>query len=141
MRIRRAAAAAALALASSGAAAGVTSFAECIEGSDFIANAAGSRDNGMSREAFLDRLEGDFLMIRAFPVALRWFVKDAADERFLAVQKLAKLPRNSSKTRIHNRCELSGRPRGYYRKFGLCRIELRDLANKGMIPGVTKSSW
>lgn len=84
MRIRRAAAAAAFALVSSGAAAGVTSFAECIEGSDFIANAAGSRDNGMSREAFLDRLEGDFLMIRAFPVALRWFVKDAADERFLA---------------------------------------------------------
>ena len=67
--------------------------------------------------------------------------KTPVDERFLAVQKLAKLPRNSSKTRIHNRCELTGRPRGYYRKFGLCRIELRDKGNKGLIPGMTKSSW
>ena len=84
MRIRHAAVVAVFALAAPGAAAGVASFEECIEGADFIANAAGSRDNGMSREAFLDRLEGDFRLIRAFPVALRWFVKDAADERFLA---------------------------------------------------------
>jgi hypothetical protein len=84
MRIRHAVVLGCLAIASSGAWAGQASFAECIEGSDFIANAAGSRDNGMSREAFLDRLEGDFVAIRAYPVALRWFVKDAADERFLA---------------------------------------------------------
>jgi len=64
-----------------------------------------------------------------------------ADERFLAVQKLAKLPRNSSATRIHNRCELSGRPRGYYRKLKMSRIALRDLASNGQIPGMTKSSW
>ncbi len=64
-----------------------------------------------------------------------------ADERFAAVQKLAKLPRNSSKTRIHNRCELSGRPRGYYRKLKMSRIALRDLASNGQIPGMTKSSW
>ena len=55
--------------------------------------------------------------------------------------KLAEIPRNANPTRVRNRCATTGRPRGYYRKFGLCRIELRDLANKGMIPGVTKSSW
>jgi small subunit ribosomal protein S14 len=64
-----------------------------------------------------------------------------ADERFAAVQKLAKLPRNSSKTRIHNRCELTGRPRAYYRKLRMSRIALRDLASNGQIPGMTKSSW
>ena len=64
-----------------------------------------------------------------------------ADERFAAVQKLAKLPRNSSATRIHNRCELSGRPRGYHRKLKMSRIALRDLASNGQIPGMTKSSW
>ena len=63
------------------------------------------------------------------------------EERFAATLKLAEMPRNSSATRIRNRCELTGRPRGYYRKFRLCRIQLRDLANKGLIPGVTKSSW
>ncbi len=63
------------------------------------------------------------------------------EERFEARLKLAELPRNSSKTRIRNRCELTGRPRAYYRKFRLSRIMLRELANKGLIPGVTKSSW
>ena len=63
------------------------------------------------------------------------------EERFAAVLKLAQVPRNSSRVRVRNRCALTGRPRAYYRKFGLCRVELRDLANKGMIPGVTKSSW
>ena len=62
-------------------------------------------------------------------------------ERLMARLKLAELPRNSHPTRVRNRCELTGRPRAYYRKFGLCRIQLRDLANKGLIPGVTKSSW
>ena len=63
------------------------------------------------------------------------------EDRFTAVMKLAKMPRDSSKVRIHNRCELTGRPRGYYRKFKLCRIKLRDLASSGQIPGVVKSSW
>ena len=63
------------------------------------------------------------------------------EERFDARLKLAALPRNSAPTRIRNRCEVTGRPRAYYRKFRLCRIQLRDLANKGLIPGVTKSSW
>jgi small subunit ribosomal protein S14 len=67
--------------------------------------------------------------------------KTPVDERFAAVQKLAKLPRNSSKTRVHNRCELTGRPRGFYRKLKMSRIALRDLASNGQIPGMTKSSW
>ena len=62
-------------------------------------------------------------------------------ERLIARLKLAEIPRNGNPTRVRNRCETTGRPRGYYRKFGLCRVELRDLANKGMVPGVTKSSW
>ncbi|MDG2534911.1 30S ribosomal protein S14 [Sphingomonas sp. HITSZ_GF] len=62
-------------------------------------------------------------------------------ERLIARLKMAELPRNGNPTRIRNRCELTGRPRGYYRKFRLARVMLRDLANKGLIPGVTKSSW
>jgi small subunit ribosomal protein S14 len=63
------------------------------------------------------------------------------EERFEASLKLATLPRNSSKTRIRNRCELTGRPRAYYRKQKLSRIALRDLGSKGLIPGLVKSSW
>ena len=63
------------------------------------------------------------------------------DERFAAQLKLAQLPRNSAKNRIRNRCELTGRPRGYYRKLLLCRNQLRELASQGRIPGMTKSSW
>ena len=62
-------------------------------------------------------------------------------ERWLARLRLAEIPRNGNPTRVRNRCTTTGRPRGYYRKFGLNRIELRNLANKGLIPGVTKSSW
>ena len=65
----------------------------------------------------------------------------SGEERFAAQLKLQLLPRNSNPIRVRNRCEVSGRPRAYYRKFQLCRIQLRDLANKGLIPGVTKSSW
>src|ERR671910_623774 len=63
------------------------------------------------------------------------------EERFEASLKLAQLPRNSSATRVRNRCEMSGRPRAFYRKFKLSRIALRDLASNGQIPGMTKSSW
>ncbi len=76
--------------------------------------------------------------------ALKAIVLDrslSVDEHFVATLKLAGLPRNGSSTRIRNRCALSGRPRGYYRKLGLSRIALRDLAASGMIPGMTKSSW
>ena len=63
------------------------------------------------------------------------------EERFDARLKLAELPRNSSATRIRNRCELTGRPRGFYRKHKLSRIALRELGSKGLIPGLLKSSW
>jgi len=63
------------------------------------------------------------------------------EERFEARLKLAELPRNSSKTRIRNRCEVTGRPRGYYRKLRMSRISLRDLGSAGLIPGLVKSSW
>ena len=63
------------------------------------------------------------------------------EERFEARLKLAKLPRNGAKSRIRNRCELTGRSRAYYRKFRLSRIMLRELGNKGLIPGLTTSSW
>lgn len=63
------------------------------------------------------------------------------EERFAARLKLAELPRNSSKVRIRNRCEVTGRPRAYYRKLKMSRISLRDLAAMGQIPGMVKSSW
>jgi len=63
------------------------------------------------------------------------------EERLLARLKLAELPRNANPTRVRNRCEVTGRPRGYYRKFRMSRIALRDLASDGLIPGVVKSSW
>ena len=63
------------------------------------------------------------------------------EERFKARLKLAKLPRNSSATRLHNRCQLTGRPHAYYRKLKVSRIMLRELGSKGEIPGMVKSSW
>ena len=75
---------------------------------------------------------------------LKKIIKDRKiplEERFKAQLKLSKLPRNSAKTRIRNRCEITGRPHGVYRKLRISRIALRDLANNGKIPGMTKSSW
>ena len=63
------------------------------------------------------------------------------EERFKAQLKLAKLPRNSSATRLHNRCQLTGRPHAYYRKLKVSRIALRELGSAGLIPGLVKSSW
>ncbi len=76
--------------------------------------------------------------------ALKAIIRDLsrpAEERFEAVLKLAKLPRNGSPVRVRNRCMLTGRPRGYYRKLGLSRIALREFASAGQIPGMVKSSW
>ncbi len=67
--------------------------------------------------------------------------EQSGEERFMAALKLAELPRNSSKTRIRNRCLVSGRPRGYYRKLKMSRIALRQLGSAGLIPGLVKSSW
>lgn len=65
----------------------------------------------------------------------------APEERFQAYLRLAKLPRNSAPARVRNRCDVTGRPRGYYRKFRLSRIALRDLASVGQVPGMVKASW
>ena len=76
--------------------------------------------------------------------ALRAITRDKSkplEERFDATLKLSKEPRNSSKIRLRNRCEVTGRPRGYYRKLKMSRIALRDLASMGQVPGVVKSSW
>jgi small subunit ribosomal protein S14 len=75
---------------------------------------------------------------------LKAIVQDKArpmEERFAASLKLAELPRNSSPNRVRNRCEVTGRPRAYYRKLKMSRLALRDLGSKGMIPGMVKSSW
>src|ERR1700728_2201092 len=73
--------------------------------------------------------------------AIRQEKTKPVEDRFAATLKLAELPRNSSATRIRNRCEITGRPRGFYRKHKLSRIALRDLGSKGLIPGLVKSSW
>jgi len=76
--------------------------------------------------------------------ALKAIVMDRSlpvEDRFDATMKLAQLPRNGAKVRVRLRCELTGRSRGNYRKFKLCRIALRDLANSGQIPGMVKASW
>ena len=77
-------------------------------------------------------------------VALLQIANDTSvsnEDRFKARLKLAELPRNSAPTRVRNRCGVTGRPRGYYRKLNMSRIALRDLASKGLIPGMVKSSW
>lgn len=67
--------------------------------------------------------------------------KTSIDEKRLAFMNLEKIPRDANPIRVRNRCNLTGRPRGYYRKFGLSRIAFREMANKGIIPGITKASW
>jgi small subunit ribosomal protein S14 len=78
---------------------------------------------------------------RARLKAVAYDKKLPLEERFEAQLKLAQLPRNSSATRIRNRCEVTGRSRAYYRKLKMSRIALRDLGSKGLIPGLVKSSW
>jgi small subunit ribosomal protein S14 len=95
----------------------------------------------INRNAKRERMVAKFAAQRA---ALKAATKDTnlpPEERFGAQLKLAKLPRNSSKVRIKHRCSFSGRSKGYYRKVKLSRIALRELANFGQIPGMTKASW
>ncbi len=76
--------------------------------------------------------------------ALMAIAKDSSlsnEERFKARLKLSELPRNSAKDRVRNRCGVTGRPRGYYRKLNMSRIALRELSSKGLVPGMVKSSW
>jgi small subunit ribosomal protein S14 len=89
----------------------------------------------MAKESMKARERKRIKMVERY-AAKREELKAAGD--FIALQKL---PRNSSKVRIHNRCNLSGRPKGYMRQFGLSRINFREMALKGLIPGVKKASW
>ena len=87
------------------------------------------------------RMAKKFANKRAKLKAIVMDKKTNLNERFEATLKLAKLPKNSAKNRIRNRCEITGRPHGYYRKLKMSRIALRKLASSGKIPGMTKSSW
>ncbi|MGI9396720.1 MAG: 30S ribosomal protein S14 [Paracoccaceae bacterium] len=95
----------------------------------------------IAREVKRQKLVDKFAAKRA---ELKGIARDEArpmEERFKAQLKLAKLPRNSSATRLHNRCQLTGRPHAYYRKLKVSRIALRELGSNGQIPGMVKSSW
>jgi small subunit ribosomal protein S14 len=87
------------------------------------------------------RLVKKFAARRALLKATTRDISLPAEDRFAAHLKLSKLPRNSSPVRVRNRCRISGRPRGNYRKFKMSRIALRELASRGLIPGMVKSSW
>lgn len=101
----------------------------------------------MAKKAMIEREKKRARLVAKF-ANKRAALKEIADnqdlpmeERFRARLKLAKLPRNSAPTRLHNRCQVSGRPKAYYRKLKMSRIALRDLASFGQIPGMVKSSW
>lgn len=90
-----------------------------------------AREDMILRDKEKRRVLKDVLMDRSLPV----------EDRFNASLKLAQMPRNGAAVRFRLRCELTGRPRGNYRKFKLCRVALRELASTGQIPGMVKSSW
>ena len=100
-----------------------------------------AKKSQINRNAKREKLVAQYAVRRAALKKTTEDMKLPPEERFAAQLKLAKLPRNSSKTRIHHRCALSGRPKGYYRKLKLSRIALRDLGNNGQVPGMTKASW
>lgn len=101
----------------------------------------------MAKKSAIEKNERRIRMVKQSRGKRERLKKEAYDktlsleDRFEAILKLAAMPRNSSRVRVRNRCLLSGRPRGYYRKFRLSRIAIRDLASEGQIPGMTKSSW
>jgi len=100
-----------------------------------------AKKSQINRNKKREKMVAQYAARRAALKAKTRDMKVAPEERFEAQLKLAELPRNSSKTRIHHRCELSGRSKGYYRKLKLSRIALRDLGNFGQVPGMTKASW
>ena len=100
-----------------------------------------AKTSQINRNKKREKLVAQFAAKRAALKAKAEDMKVPAEERFEARLKLAKLPRNSSATRLHNRCQLTGRPHAVYRKLKLSRIMLRDLASFGQIPGMVKSSW
>ncbi len=101
----------------------------------------------MARKALIERERKRQRLVRRHQETRKTMKEQLSDrdlpleERFVVAMKLAKLPRNSSTTRLHNRCELTGRPKGYYRKLKISRIALRELGGSGQIPGMIKSSW
>lgn len=95
----------------------------------------------IEREKKRQRLVAQYAERRAALKAIASDRELPMEERFKARLTLAKLPRNSSATRLHNRCQLTGRPHAYYRKLKISRIALRDLGSSGQIPGMVKSSW
>jgi len=101
----------------------------------------------MAKKAMIEREKKRARLVEKYATkraALKEIANDESkpmEERFKAHMKLAKLPRNSSATRLHNRCQLTGRPHAYYRKLKVSRIALRDLGSNGQIPGMVKSSW
>ena len=101
----------------------------------------------MAKKSMIERQKKRERMVAKYAskrAALNETINDQSkpmEERFKATLKLAELPRNSSATRIRNRCEITGRARGYYRKLKMCRNQLRELASQGLIPGMVKSSW
>jgi small subunit ribosomal protein S14 len=95
----------------------------------------------VEREKKRQKLVAKYATKRAALKAIAADTSKPMEERFKANLKLAKLPRDSSATRLHNRCQLTGRPHAYYRKLGVSRIALRELGSNGLIPGMAKSSW
>ena len=101
----------------------------------------------MAKKAMIEREKKRQKLVDKFAAkraALKEIIKDESkpmEERFRATLKLAELPRNSSATRLHNRCQLTGRPHGYYLKLKVSRIALRELGSFGQAPGLVKSSW
>ncbi len=95
----------------------------------------------IEREKKRERLVKKYAAKRAALLAIANDREKPMEERFKARLKLAELPRNSSAVRLHNRCQLTGRPHAYYRKLKISRIALRDLGSSGQIPGMVKSSW
>lgn len=95
----------------------------------------------IAREAKRQELVDRFAAKRAALKAIASNAELPMEERFKARLKLAEMPRNSSATRLHSRCKVTGRPKAYYRKLQMSRIALRELASNGQIPGMVKSSW
>ena len=101
----------------------------------------------MAKKAMIEREKKREALVKKYAAkraALKEIINDQSkpmEERFRASLKLAKLPRNGSATRLHNRCQLTGRPHAYYRKLKVSRIMLRELGSAGQIPGLVKSSW
>jgi small subunit ribosomal protein S14 len=100
-----------------------------------------AKKSSVNKNAHRTKLSKQMAAKRARLKAIAMDRNAPEEERFAAQLKLAEMPRNSSLTRIRNRCALTGRPRGVYRKFKLSRISLRELASAGQIPGMVKSSW